>query len=640
MKQIKVTFLFFLIVIFFVSCKDKSSNNNASVKDEKLKELYQKSVSKKTDFSNRLNFSKEILGQKNVNDTIRYLVLNNISYLYGKLNKIDSSIIFAKKMLNQNIVKKNYGYKGKVYYKLGGYFNKKSQSDSAFYYFNQSKISFLKDSDSIQVGRSLLNIAIIESNFGSYSISDSTAVEAIKFINGKRNRTTSSAYNCLAINSKKRFLFDDAITYYKKAFIISDNENSKIKYKNNLAILYKDKQQYQKSILLFEELLKNSKINKKTRARVLDNLAYTKWLQNRNKKVLKDLFFANSLKLKNNDNYGLIASYSHLAEFFEKRNKNKSLLYIKKMYQAAKNEKAVNSLLESIDKIVKLQTPEKSIKYYKESICLRDSLQQENTKRQYKFAKIKYDYEEEEKKKLKFKTLATENKLIAEQENNQKKNILIIAIISISILSFSLYRRKQIQKKKVLEEKYLTETRIAKKLHDELGNDIFNVITKVQNTTYSNTEIVNDLDKIYLQTRAISHENDEIVTGKDFEKTLNQLIESYHSEDCKIILKDISALELNFLKKEQQRMLYRVFNELLVNLKKHSKANLVVISCKKEGKFLEINYADNGVGFKNNEVVLKNGLTNMETRIKPFGGTLNFESVTNKGLKIKIRFKK
>jgi signal transduction histidine kinase len=74
-------------------------------------------------------------------------------------------------------------------------------------------------------------------------------------------------------------------------------------------------------------------------------------------------------------------------------------------------------------------------------------------------------------------------------------------------------------------------------------------------------------------------------------------------------------------------------------MKKHSNANLVVISCKKENKFLNISYADNGVGFQNNEVVFKNGLKNMETRIKGIGGTFSFDSASEKGCKVKIRFK-
>jgi signal transduction histidine kinase len=74
-------------------------------------------------------------------------------------------------------------------------------------------------------------------------------------------------------------------------------------------------------------------------------------------------------------------------------------------------------------------------------------------------------------------------------------------------------------------------------------------------------------------------------------------------------------------------------------MKKHSKASLVVLSCKKTNSDLEMIYADNGVGFKGNTIVFKNGLKNMETRIKKIKGAIHFENKPSKGLRVKIHFK-
>lgn len=481
---------------------------------------------------------------------------------------------------------------------------------------------------------------MIESDYGNYSSSDSTAIESIKFTNGKRSKTAISAYNCLAINAKKRGLYKEAIFNYKNAFEIANNSIYKITIKNNLANVYKEHGNYNKAIELLSNLLKDSIPSLKTKARVIDNLAHIKWLANPKQNILGELLLAKSIREQENYNYDLIASYSHLSEYFKEINKEKSLFYAYKMYKITKEEKSTQDRLEAIDKITELETPQKKIKYYKESIRLRDSLQNEETKRQYKFASIKYNYEEEEKQKLKFKNLATENELIAQKENNQKKNAIIVGVLSILTLSFLLYRRKQQQEKKVLEGQYLTETKIAKRLHDDLGNNIYNTLTKLQNSKIKREEIVNDLDKIYLQTRSISHENDAIETGENFENYFRELIDNYNTENCKIILKDFSILELNSLSKTKQIALYRVFNELLVNMKKHSNANLLVVSCKKESDIYQLIYKDNGVGFNNDNIVFKNGLKNMETRIKTINGTITFESELNKGCKIVIRFKK
>ncbi|WP_157812243.1 tetratricopeptide repeat-containing sensor histidine kinase [Polaribacter sp. ALD11] len=543
-------------------------------------------------------------------------------------------------MLNLPNVLEKESLQAKVFFKLGNYFNKINQKDSAYYYYFNSNKLFLKDQDSINIIKNLVNLAILESDFGSYATSDSTIVASLKYIGRKKNKILASAYNCLAINSKKQFLYDDAISYYKKAIAISKIKTSKNIYKSNIANVYKELKEYSKAILILENLLKDSIKNLKTKARVIDNLAHIKWLNNSKENVLKEFLFAESVRNNKNDKKGLIASYSHLSDYYRKANQKKSLIYAKKKYRISKELKNVTGQLEAINQIVTLLTPQNSIKYYKKSIHLKDSLKEANTKIQHKFAKIKYNFEEEEKQKLKFKTLATENELIAEQENNQKKNVLILGIIITSSLLFLLYRRKQQHKKRILQESYNTETRIAKKLHDELGNGLFNTLTKIQNPNLKIEEIVKDLDKIYMQTRSISHEHDSVETGTKFEDYFRNLLASYNTDSCKIILKDLSVLSLNSLSEEKQIVFYRVFNELLVNMKKHSKASLVVLSCKKINNVLEIKYSDNGVGFEGNKIIFKNGLKNMETRIKTIKGTLNFDEQGNNGFKTTICFKK
>lgn len=641
MKQLKIAPLFFLIILF-LSCKEEVLKNEGLPKRETQEEKFVPvdfSQFKNLNDKQKLQLSKKILKERPVNDSDKYRIFNLNRFLYGKLKEPDSAIDVCKRMLDLEITKNNEDYLGHINFRLGLYFNQINQRDSAFYFYNIAKKHLFKTKDSLQLGACLLNIAYIESNFGDYTKSDSSAVASIKFINGKKATTTGSAYNVLAINSKQRAIYKDAVTYYEKGISVTTRKSSKIIYKNNLANVYKELKEYSKAILILENLLKDSIVNLTTKARVIDNLAHIKWLNNPNELVEKDLLFAKSIRIQEKDTYGLLASYMHLSEFFKEKDPEKALFFAMKMYDATKELFNPKGQIEAIEKIVALVTPPKSIKYYKESIRLSDSLQKVETNSQYKFAKIKYDYEEEEKKKLKFKTLATENKLIAEQENSQKKNIIIIAVMVSSGLLFLLYRRKQQHKKQVLLEKYNTEIRIAKKLHDELGNDIFKILTKVQGPTYKPTDIINDLDKIYLQTRAISHENDTIETGKDFENHFRELVASYNSNTCKIILKDLASLALNKLDKEKQIVIYRVFNEFFVNMKKHSGATLVVVACKRIKNEYEIIYSDNGVGFSENKIIYKNGLKNTKNRIKSMNGTLSFENNPERGIKIIFNFK-
>ncbi len=584
-------------------------------------------------------FNNKLFSFQEKSTNITYDSIAKTVVFYSKQRDNEKALFYSKKMLQKSLNNKNEKQKAESYYRIAQFQRKLRANDSAFYFYNKSKELYRQQNDSIQIARCLRDIAIIESSYGNYINSNISAINGLEYLKGRSASAIASIYNTLAINSKKQNLFKQAIYNYKQALTFISSTSGNIVIKNNMANVYKEQKEYSKSISILEELLKGDITSQKTKARIIDNLAHIKWLNNPNINILKDLLLARSIRIKEKDTYGLIASYSHLSDFFYKKNRSKSLFYADKMYEVSKKEKSPQDQIEAIDKIIGLQTAQKAINYYKESIRLRDSLQEVESKHQYKFATIKYNYEEEEKQKLKFQTLATENILVAEKEKSQKKNVLIIGFLSISSLLFLIYRRKEQHKKRILQENYNTETRIAKKLHDELGNDIFNTLTKVQNTKINTEEIINDLDKIYLQTRAISHENDSIETGSNFENYFRNLVASYNSDTCKIILKDLSSLDLNNLTKEKQIVMYRVFNELFVNMKKHSKASLVVLACKKTNHNLEISYADNGVGFKDDTIIFKNGLKNMETRIKTINGTINFENKPNKGLKVYIHFK-
>ena len=83
--------------------------------------------------------------------------------------------------------------------------------------------------------------------------------------------------------------------------------------------------------------------------------------------------------------------------------------------------------------------------------------------------------------------------------------------------------------------------------------------------------------------------------------------------------------------------MYRVLQELLVNMKKHSECSLAVISFKKNKNKLQIEYSDNGLGATLNKINLKNGLQNVENRIRAIKGTITFDTISDKGFKVSLK---
>ena len=106
-----------------------------------------------------------------------------------------------------------------------------------------------------------------------------------------------------------------------------------------------------------------------------------------------------------------------------------------------------------------------------------------------------------------------------------------------------------------------------------------------------------------------------------------------------IIKKGNNEINWESISAEKQIEIHRVLQEILVNMKKHSKATLVVIMFENLEKNIRIKYSDNGIGF-DLEKTSKNGLRNMENRMNSIKGSITFESEMNRGVKINMEFPK
>lgn len=625
MKMIKILSFFFFVLVF--SCKKSIGvQNNEVIKLYSLSKKDSLTILQKRAF---LEKAFEVLKLKK-NDSLELKMLNYNAILYKKEKKYEEAIKASRKLLNTAQKYNNKENIDEAYYKLGLYNYKINKKDSAYHYY---LLSIQKSKKTIRYIKSLINMSIIESENGDYLKSNATAVEALKHLNESKKEYIASVYNCLAINARKQKTLSKSIEYYDKAIDFSSKEKNIIIYKNNKANIYKDLKKYSESIEGLKRLLKDSLVNKnlKTKAKVIDNLAYTKWLQDSTRNVEADLHLAESIRVAEKDRNGLIASYSHLADYYKDLNVNKSLGYAYKMKSVAEKEKSVYDIIEALDKIKVLEKPEKAIVLANRRSVLKDSIELAKDNTQDKYALIKYESEENEKE-------AIENKFLAEQQKSQKQLWIFTVILTIlSSIVYFFYKREKNKKEKAIEV-YNTETRLAKKIHDELANDVYAVMNTLQNTSITDERLLTRVEKIYAQTRDISHENSPVLTGEHFESFLKQLFLDFTNDRCKVIHKGLQEVNINQLAKEKQIVVYRALQELLVNMKKYSEATLVLITFSVEKNKLSIAYQDNGIGVENLSV--KNGLQNMEIRIKSVGGFITFESKQEKGFQAKFQFKK
>ena len=153
-----------------------------------------------------------------------------------------------------------------------------------------------------------------------------------------------------------------------------------------------------------------------------------------------------------------------------------------------------------------------------------------------------------------------------------------------------------------------------------------------------NIRLVDKLDDVYTKARNISRETGIINTGKEYPEELKALLESYVSYQVRLTITGMDRISWKNIHELKKQVVYRVLQELMTNMKKHSQATQVFIRFSSEGRKLKIFYSDNGIGFPKTGIVASNGLLIAETRIQSINGTLNFETNQGKGLKAFMNF--
>ena len=90
--------------------------------------------------------------------------------------------------------------------------------------------------------------------------------------------------------------------------------------------------------------------------------------------------------------------------------------------------------------------------------------------------------------------------------------------------------------------------------------------------------------------------------------------------------------------KNETTIIYRIHQEILTNIARHSKADKVSATFRKENGRVILSVADNGVGFEADESLLPHslGLMGMRERALTIGGELNIESTVGKGTTVTL----
>lgn len=193
--------------------------------------------------------------------------------------------------------------------------------------------------------------------------------------------------------------------------------------------------------------------------------------------------------------------------------------------------------------------------------------------------------------------------------------------------------------------------RISLELHDELGQAL--TVLKLQlgsikkklphNAVALRTDIENTLkyvDRIIENVRRLSHDlSPSILEDLGLDAALRLLIKDFVKHSGLRISCDITFIDRLF-SKENQIIIYRIFQEAFTNIKRHSRASRIWISVKQQSGTVSFIIRDDGKGFDAKQPPNKYGderalgLTAMDERARMLGGALQIGSVKGRGTEI------
>lgn len=522
------------------------------------------------------------------------------------------------------------------YYDKAFEFLDAKKQDSAFLYFSKAKDLFFVKKDSLGVGKSLINMAIIQEQYGDNFGGQETGLFALNYLKEKDSTHQyylATDYNTLGIICYNLKDYDNAEQFYLKAIHFIDNEDDKRTHLNNLANLYKIEHHYKKADSVYRKLLSTNKNHDLSFARISTNYAELKTTENPNYNPLQELHIALNIRKRENDLWGQNSSYSHLSNYYTNKNQDSARFYALQMLDIAKKINSPDDKVEAFQKLI-IVDPARYSTYFKEYQKLSDSMQTVRSKAKNQFALIRFETEKNKRENISLQKENLEKKFEIIKHQIIAGILILLIIALLGVLYFWNKRKKRlkiIEKQKILESE---REKFSKKIHDEFSNDVYNIMSTVENKTDINKpDLLNKLEIIYNKSRDLSRDFVNENFTKDYYPTsLLQMLNNYNSANTKVlVIKNDDATWQNVSEKIKKES-FIILQELLINMKKHSQASLVAVKFERINHELSVHYNDNGIGIKENS--LKNGLHNVEIRIKSLGGKLIFDKNLEKGTKI------
>lgn len=501
------------------------------------------------------------------------------------------------------------------------------KNDSAFYYFNRVAVAA---KDSLQTAYAYTYMAFIQSGAGDYFGSQESLSLALKFLDPakqKDRQCLSSTYNELGLISLDLRNHGAALGFFDQAIKFSQSEQYKLVFLNNKALAYQKKGSYAEALKLYRLIIAQTK-NPETYARILSNMARTRWLNQSHYNAAPDLIKALKSRQAHNDRWGQNASYAHLADYYMASQPDSASFYADRMYAIARQLQSPDDQLQALQKLIRLSPEAKAKRYFMRYERLSDSLQTARNAAKNQFALIRYEVEKNKADNLKLQKDNTEKRYQLARQNILIWSAVFLFLAVIVMLSYRHRKKKQ----QAVQE---TQLRLTTKVHNRLANGIYQLIQEIDNHEGYNKEMVaQELTILYEHSRNLSHEPSHL-SEIDFTEKIDRLLTAFAGPSINLAIVGNEIETWENIHETIKSELEQILQEWMVNMKKHSQATSVSVQFDRTGHQLKITYTDNGIGLPV-KIANGKGLQFTGNRIKKLGGSINFDAISEKGTRITL----
>lgn len=566
--------------------------------------------------------SHQLSLKSNYNEgTYKSLLYSGI--VYSNIGKYDSAQYYYNKCINYCKKTKILIGEAKGYANLANMHQYKGDYSKAIKNYLASIKIFEKTKDSSIISQSYQNLSAIYTQFKNKELEFFYLKKAEQFVPKANAVQLALLYGDIGLGYIKYNYFVESFDYFKKAETIAHKEqNNELWFYvyRNFGEYYRLNKDYTKSIPYYEKAFKLADLSVDIIRKA--DLIY----------IVSDVY----LKQKN---------YTRALELA-----NQSLELSRKI---GSGELEYKSLKRLSDIHNKLNQPQKAYNYLEESYRLMDTVFSHNHIKETTLLQTKFETEKKDKSiaEQQIQLKQQELDLIKSKKEKQMYFIAFIALIVVSIGIWYFFKQRQnIKNKEILALKQQQEIntlealmdgeekerrRIAQELHDGLNGDLSAIKYRLSTLEEAGlspidadnlNKVIDMIDESCAQVRNISH---DLMPTSILEYGLIETIKEYCFK-----INSSKKIKINFqyfgnyiaLAKKNETVIYRIIQEMVTNILKHSKATEAMIQFNYREEELFITVEDNGIGFDKSAIKEGIGHKNIKTRVAFLNAQLDSNS--------------